>query len=149
MCLILDDNRLFAVSRITSSVDHMKNASCGAATSISKTTAPSSGCPQPFPKHHLSIASVPTVPHCLSAVPRVSSKPGVASLLFHRTLSPSDALQVHSYAAKSMLHKSQHPCTVKPREDLREPDIKPDAMPDSHVPEPNTVEVGYFIHVVC
>uniref|UniRef100_A0A8C2IGX1 [histone H3]-trimethyl-L-lysine(9) demethylase n=1 Tax=Cyprinus carpio TaxID=7962 RepID=A0A8C2IGX1_CYPCA len=87
---------------------------------------PSSACTQSFPKRHLSIASVPAVPHCLSAVPRISTKPGVASLLFHRTLSPSDALQVHSYAARSALCKPQQPSTEKPREDLNESDIKPD-----------------------
>ncbi|XP_056599713.1 lysine-specific demethylase 4A [Triplophysa dalaica] len=134
------DLRLLPVIQSTTSAEHIKNASYGAATSISKTTAPSVGSPQPFPKHNLCIASLPTVPHSLSAMPRVSSKPGVASLLFHRTLSTSDALQVHSYAARSILHKSQHPSTVKPREDLREPDIKPDVMQNSHVPEPNTVE---------
>uniref|UniRef100_A0A8C2D5G2 [histone H3]-trimethyl-L-lysine(9) demethylase n=1 Tax=Cyprinus carpio TaxID=7962 RepID=A0A8C2D5G2_CYPCA len=85
-----------------------------------------SACTQSFPKGHLSIASVPTVPHCLSAMPRISTKPGVASLLFHRTLSPSDALQVHSYAARPVLHKPQQPSIENPREDLSEPDIKPD-----------------------
>uniref|UniRef100_A0A8C2PSB5 [histone H3]-trimethyl-L-lysine(9) demethylase n=1 Tax=Cyprinus carpio TaxID=7962 RepID=A0A8C2PSB5_CYPCA len=61
---------------------------------------PSSACTQSFPKRHLSIASVPAVPHCLSAVPRISTKPGVASLLFHRTLSPSDALQIQEPEAE-------------------------------------------------
>nr|XP_055058576.1 lysine-specific demethylase 4A-like isoform X1 [Misgurnus anguillicaudatus] len=132
------------VVKTASSREHAKDAvrlSCDAATSISKTTTPSSGCLHPFPKHHLTIASVP---HCLSAVPRTSSKPGVASLLFHRTLSPSDALQVHSYAARSMLQKYQHLTTEKPREALKEPDIKPDIKPDvmpkSPAPEPNIVE---------
>ena len=48
--------------------------------------------------------------HSLSAFPRPVSKPGVASLLFHRTLSPSEALQVHSYsvqAAKCHQHNSK------------------------------------------
>ncbi|XP_042573973.1 lysine-specific demethylase 4A isoform X1 [Cyprinus carpio] len=97
---------------------------------------PSSACTQSFPKRHLSIASVPAVPHCLSAVPRISTKPGVASLLFHRTLSPSDALQVHSYAARPVLHKPQQPSIENPREDLSEPDIKPDVRPNT--PQPNT-----------
>ncbi|KAL1280114.1 hypothetical protein QQF64_014714 [Cirrhinus molitorella] len=100
------------------------------------TENPSSVCTQSFPKRHLSIASVPTAPHCLSAVPRISTKPGVASLLFHRTLSPSDALQVHSYAARSVLHKPQQRSTEKPREDLNEPDITPDVRPNT--PQPNT-----------
>lgn len=107
---------------------------------------PSSVCTQSFPKRHLSIASVPTVPHCLSAVPRISTKPGVASLLFHRTLSPSDALQVHSYAARSVPHKHQQPSTEEPREDLNEPDIKPDVRPNT--PQPNT-KVGTYIYLMC
>ncbi|XP_028832632.1 lysine-specific demethylase 4A isoform X1 [Denticeps clupeoides] len=45
--------------------------------------------------------------HCLSVVPRPVSKPGVASLLFHRTLSPTEALQVHSYAARAAPLKTQ------------------------------------------
>uniref|UniRef100_A0A672QVU7 [histone H3]-trimethyl-L-lysine(9) demethylase n=1 Tax=Sinocyclocheilus grahami TaxID=75366 RepID=A0A672QVU7_SINGR len=106
-------------SRSTASREHVREACLSAAN-------PSSASTQSFPKRHLSIASVPTVPHCLSAVPRISTKPGVASLLFHRTLSPSDALQVHSYAARTALHKPQQPSTEKPREDLNEPDIKPD-----------------------
>uniref|UniRef100_A0A8B9RJ58 [histone H3]-trimethyl-L-lysine(9) demethylase n=1 Tax=Astyanax mexicanus TaxID=7994 RepID=A0A8B9RJ58_ASTMX len=60
-------------------------------------SAPSSVCSQALRKNPLSIAAVPTALHCISALPWTSSKPGVASLLFHRTLSPSDALQVHSY----------------------------------------------------
>lgn len=107
---------------------------------------PSSACTQSFPKRHLSIASVPAVPHCLSAVPRISTKPGVASLLFHRTLSPSDALQVHSYAARPVLHKPQQPSIENPREDLSEPDIKPDVRPNT--PQPNT-KVSTYIDIVC
>ncbi|XP_016104953.1 lysine-specific demethylase 4A-like [Sinocyclocheilus grahami] len=116
-------------SRSTASREHVREACLSAAN-------PSSASTQSFPKRHLSIASVPTVPHCLSAVPRISTKPGVASLLFHRTLSPSDALQVHSYAARTALHKPQQPSTEKPREDLNEPDIKPDVRPNT--PQPNT-----------
>ncbi|XP_050990048.1 lysine-specific demethylase 4A [Labeo rohita] len=116
-------------SRSSASGEHVRGTGLSAAN-------PSSVCTQSFPMRHLSIASVPTVPHCLSAVPRISTKPGVASLLFHRTLSPSDALQVHSYAARSALHKPQQPSTEKPREDLSEPDIKPDVRPNT--PQPNT-----------
>ncbi|XP_016412052.1 lysine-specific demethylase 4A-like [Sinocyclocheilus rhinocerous] len=116
-------------SRSPASGEHVR----GAGLSV---TNPFSACTQSFPKRHLSIASVPTVPHCLSAVPRISTKPGVASLLFHRTLSPSDALQVHSYAARSVLYKPQQPSKEKPREDLNESDIKPDVRPNT--PQPNT-----------
>uniref|UniRef100_A0A673JKA0 [histone H3]-trimethyl-L-lysine(9) demethylase n=1 Tax=Sinocyclocheilus rhinocerous TaxID=307959 RepID=A0A673JKA0_9TELE len=122
-------------SRSPASGEHVR----GAGLSV---TNPFSACTQSFPKRHLSIASVPTVPHCLSAVPRISTKPGVASLLFHRTLSPSDALQVHSYAARSVLYKPQQPSKEKPREDLNESDIKPDVRPNT--PQPNT-KVGTYI----
>uniref|UniRef100_A0A672RD04 [histone H3]-trimethyl-L-lysine(9) demethylase n=1 Tax=Sinocyclocheilus grahami TaxID=75366 RepID=A0A672RD04_SINGR len=116
-------------SRSPASGEHVRGAGLSA-------TNPFSACTQSFPKRHLSIASVPTVPHCLSAVPRISTKPGVASLLFHRTLSPSDALQVHSYAARSVLYKPKQPSKEKPREDLNESDIKPDVRPNT--PQPNT-----------
>ncbi|XP_051990242.1 lysine-specific demethylase 4A-like [Xyrauchen texanus] len=132
--------KMLPVSKSTSSREYVKDTSCGAANSIAKTSPPSPVCPQPFPKHHLSIASVPTAPHCLSAVPQISSKPGVASLLFHRTLSPSDALQVHSYAARSTLFRPQHLSTEKPTGDLKEPDTKPDVRPNLHMPEANTVK---------
>uniref|UniRef100_A0A671L0C9 [histone H3]-trimethyl-L-lysine(9) demethylase n=1 Tax=Sinocyclocheilus anshuiensis TaxID=1608454 RepID=A0A671L0C9_9TELE len=69
----------------------------------------------------------------------------VASLLFHRTLSPSDALQVHSYAARSVLYKPQQPSKEKPREDLNESDIKPDVRPNT--PQPNT-KVGTYIDLL-
>ncbi|XP_017351093.1 lysine-specific demethylase 4A isoform X2 [Ictalurus punctatus] len=75
----------------------------------SENAAVTSECPQAPRKSHLSIATVPMASHCLSALPWSSTKPGVASLLFHRTLSPSDALQVHTYAAKATLRKPQHP----------------------------------------
>ncbi len=126
-------------SRNTASGEHVMAAGLRA-------TNVSSACTQSFPKRHLSIASVPTVPHCLSAVPRISTKPGVASLLFHRTLSSSDALQVHSYAARSVPHKPQQPSTEGPREDLNEPDIKPDVRPNT--PQPNT-KVGTYIDLMC
>ncbi|XP_039532600.1 lysine-specific demethylase 4A isoform X2 [Pimephales promelas] len=112
------------------------------ANPVTETTSLSSACVQSFPKRHLSIASVPTVPHCLSAVPRISTKPGVASLLFHRTLSPSDALQVHSYATKPALCKPEKPRTEKLREELREelkePDVQLDVRPNTQTPQPNT-----------
>ncbi|XP_051554735.1 lysine-specific demethylase 4A [Myxocyprinus asiaticus] len=132
--------KMLPVSKSTAFGERVKDTSCGAANSIGKTSPPSPVCPQPFPKHHLSIASVPTVPHCLSAVPRISSKPGVASLLFHRTLSPSDALQVHSYAARSTVYKPSHLSTEKPTGVLKEPDTKPDVRPNLHMPEANTVQ---------
>ncbi|XP_062843618.1 lysine-specific demethylase 4A isoform X2 [Trichomycterus rosablanca] len=63
-------------------------------------SVPSVAWPRVLKKCQLSIATIPMAPQSLSALSRSPSKPGVASLLFHRTLSPSDALQVHTYAAK-------------------------------------------------
>ncbi|KAK3513381.1 hypothetical protein QTP70_014208 [Hemibagrus guttatus] len=83
--------------------DHSKSAAC-----IKSDAEVTAACPQGPKKSHLSIATIPMASHCLSALPWTSSKPGVASLLFHRTLSPSDALQVHTYAAKATLCKP-HP----------------------------------------
>ncbi|XP_052469805.1 lysine-specific demethylase 4A isoform X1 [Carassius gibelio] len=116
-------------SRSISSGKHVRGAGSSA-------TNPFSACTESFPKRHLSIASVPTASHCLSAMPRTSTKAGVASLLFHRTLSPSDALQVHTYAARSVLYEPQQPSTEEPREDLNESDIQPDVRPNT--PQPNT-----------
>uniref|UniRef100_A0A8B9RJ64 [histone H3]-trimethyl-L-lysine(9) demethylase n=1 Tax=Astyanax mexicanus TaxID=7994 RepID=A0A8B9RJ64_ASTMX len=70
-----------------------KSISCIKSDSAVLSSAPSSVCSQALRKNPLSIAAVPTALHCISALPWTSSKPGVASLLFHRTLSPSDALQ--------------------------------------------------------
>ncbi|XP_026887784.2 lysine-specific demethylase 4A [Electrophorus electricus] len=90
----------------------------------------SAACLQPLRKNHLSIATMPTAAHCLSAVPWASSKPGVASLLFHRTLSPSDALQVHSYAARPVFRKAPSPCLEDNGRGDAQPDTEPDAKPD-------------------
>ncbi|XP_072524635.1 lysine-specific demethylase 4A isoform X3 [Salminus brasiliensis] len=95
------------------------------------TSAPSSVCPQPLRKNHLTIATVPTALHCLSALPWTSSKPGVASLLFHRTLSPSDALQVHSYAARMTVCKPQAPSVEDRVKSEPEPDTEPEDLKPS------------------
>lgn len=87
--------------------DRSENAVCIKSENAGVTSAVM--CPQALRKSHLSISTIPMAPHCLSALPWTSSKPGVASLLFHRTLSPSDALQVHTYAAKATLCKPQPP----------------------------------------
>ncbi|XP_076837589.1 lysine-specific demethylase 4A [Brachyhypopomus gauderio] len=121
-------------------------------------TGPASGCPHPLRKTHLSIATVPAAAHCLSAVPWASSKPGVASLLFHRTLSSSDALQVHSYAARPVLPKAPPPSQQDSgRDDVEqdaeqdteqdveqdsetEPDTEPDAKPDQELDDESSGE---------
>ncbi|KAG9278848.1 lysine-specific demethylase 4A [Astyanax mexicanus] len=102
-----------------------KSISCIKSDSAVLSSAPSSVCSQALRKNPLSIAAVPTALHCISALPWTSSKPGVASLLFHRTLSPSDALQVHSYAAKMTVCTPQTPRV----EDLK-PEPEPDTGPD-------------------
>lgn len=140
--------KMHPVSRSPASGECVRGAGFSAADLVTETTSLSSACTQSFPKRHLSIASVPTVPHCLSAVPRISTKPGVASLLFHRTLSPSDALQVQSYAAKSALCKPEQSRTEKLREELKEPDIQLNVRPNTQTPQPNT-EVGNCIVLVC
>lgn len=88
---------------------HSESAVCVKTEDAAVTSTSDVMCPRAQRKGHLSIATVPMAPHCLSALPWTSSKPGVASLLFHRTLSPSDALQVHTYAAKATLCKPQLP----------------------------------------
>lgn len=122
--------------------DWVKSTGFVKVDNTSVTSTLSSVCPQPLRKNHLSIATVPTASHCLSALPWTSSKPGVASLLFHRTLSPSDALQVHSYAAKTSICK---PATLSikgvSKFDL-EPDIKPDLEPKVETPASDTVKVS-------
>ncbi|KAG7456674.1 hypothetical protein MATL_G00238390 [Megalops atlanticus] len=50
-------------------------------------------------------------------------KPGVASLLFHRTLSPTDALHVHSYA------KGDHCGERSPRKEERRPETEASKPP--------------------
>lgn len=101
-------------------------------------TTPSLVCPDAMKKCQLSIATMPIAPQSLSALSRNTSKPGVASLLFHRTLSPSDALQVHTYAAK-MAGSTSNTFKKEERSDS-ESDPVPDLMP-SEVMELNTVRV--------
>ncbi|XP_029929652.1 lysine-specific demethylase 4A-like isoform X2 [Myripristis murdjan] len=69
-----------------------------------KTRAPAISSQSQSRNGHLSVA-VP--PAWTEAAAQPARKMGVASLLFHRTLSPKDALQVHSYT----LEKRQQPHT--------------------------------------
>ncbi|TRY85253.1 hypothetical protein DNTS_003557 [Danionella cerebrum] len=117
----------------SSCADSIEHASCGDVQDPTRSLE----CSQPFPKHHLSIASIPSVPHSMSALPRPSTKPGVASLLFHRTLDSSDALQVHSYAAKSLLSQPQQASPEKPREDVKVEEVKLEEGPNTVTPPPN------------
>ncbi|XP_067330609.1 lysine-specific demethylase 4A isoform X2 [Channa argus] len=69
-----------------------------------KTRAPAISSQSQTRNGHLSISVAPT---WTDATARPARKMGVASLLFHRTLSPKDTLQVHSYS----LEKHQQPHT--------------------------------------
>ncbi|XP_030630394.1 lysine-specific demethylase 4A [Chanos chanos] len=132
------------------SLSVVKTASQDTVQTIPTTASNLSGVyPQPVRKTHLSIATVPTNPHSLSAFPRPVSKPGVASLLFHRTLSPTDALQVHSYAARTALSRPRPPSAEVTRSPDAEPDIgpheeqdsKPDQQPKTEMTELDTDEL--------
>lgn len=103
----------------------------------SVTLASATACPQGMKKGYLSIATVPMAPHCLSALPWTSSKPGVASLLFHRTLSPSDALQGHTYAAKATLRKPQPPRVQDYRKSESESEPTHELKHGADTPEPD------------
>ncbi|MCJ8745296.1 hypothetical protein PDJAM_G00128700 [Pangasius djambal] len=118
--------------------DRSESAVCVKSENAAVTSGSAAACPQVQRKGHLSIATIPMAPHCLSALPWTSSKPGVASLLFHRTLSPSDALQVHTYAAKATLRKPQPPRVQDFRKSDSEseseptPELKPSADTPDH-----------------
>ncbi|XP_029308850.1 lysine-specific demethylase 4A-like isoform X2 [Cottoperca gobio] len=69
-----------------------------------KTRAPAISSQSQPRNGHLSVSAAPS---WTEATTQPSRKMGVASLLFHRTLSPKDALQVHGYN----LEKQQQPHT--------------------------------------
>lgn len=69
-----------------------------------KTRAPAISSQSQTRNGHLSVSAAPT---WTEATAQPARKMGVASLLFHRTLSPKDTLQVHSYT----LEKQQQPHT--------------------------------------
>lgn len=69
-----------------------------------KTRAPAISSQSQPRNGHMSVLSVPT---WTEAAAQPARKMGVASLLFHRTLSPKDTLQVHSYT----LEKQRQPHT--------------------------------------
>ncbi|CAJ1071846.1 lysine-specific demethylase 4A isoform X2 [Xyrichtys novacula] len=80
------------------------NGDSGRPPHYTKTRAPAiSSLSQPR-NGHLSVSVAPSWSDSTTTPAR---KMGVASLLFHRTLSPKDTLQVHSYT----LEKQQHPHT--------------------------------------
>lgn len=80
------------------------NSDVGRLPHYTKTRAPAISSQSQARNGHLSVSVVPT---WSEATTQPARKMGVASLLFHRTLSPKDTLHVHSYT----LEKQQQPHT--------------------------------------
>nr|XP_046264252.1 lysine-specific demethylase 4A isoform X3 [Scatophagus argus] len=80
------------------------NSEMGRLPHYTKTRAPAISSQSQPRNGHLSVSAAPT---WTDAAAQPARKMGVASLLFHRTLSPKDILQVHSYT----LDKQQQPHT--------------------------------------
>ncbi|XP_070700542.1 lysine-specific demethylase 4A-like isoform X1 [Pempheris klunzingeri] len=80
------------------------NSDVGRPPHYTKTRAPAISSQSQPRNGHLSVSVAPA---WSEATAQPARKMGVASLLFHRTLSPKDALQVHSYT----LEKQQQPHT--------------------------------------
>ncbi|XP_071382980.1 LOW QUALITY PROTEIN: lysine-specific demethylase 4A-like [Centroberyx affinis] len=80
------------------------NSDIGRPPHYAKTRAPAISSQSQARNGHLSAAVAPT---WTEATAQPARKMGVASLLFHRTLSPKDTLQVHSYT----LEKQRQPHT--------------------------------------
>ncbi|KAF7669830.1 hypothetical protein LDENG_00120120 [Lucifuga dentata] len=75
----------------------------GRSPHYTKTRAPAISAQSQPRNGHLSVAVTPTWTETTTQPAR---KMGVASLLFHRTLSPKDALQVHSYTSEKQQQQS-------------------------------------------
>lgn len=73
----------------------LTHAEVGRPPHYTKTRAPAISTQSSPRNGHLSVSAVPT---WMDNAAQPARKMGVASLLFHRTLCPKDALQVHSYA---------------------------------------------------
>lgn len=82
----------------------LSNSDAGRPPHYTKTRAPAISSQSQAKNGHLSVSVTPT---WTEATAQPARKMGVASLLFHRTLSPKDTLQVHSYT----LEKHQQPHT--------------------------------------
>ncbi|XP_039999500.1 lysine-specific demethylase 4A-like isoform X2 [Xiphias gladius] len=80
------------------------NSDGGRPPHYTKTRAPAISSQSQARNGHLSVSVAPT---WTEATAQPARKMGVASLLFHRTLSPKDTLQVHSYT----LEKQRQPHT--------------------------------------
>lgn len=70
-----------------------------------KTRAPAISTQSSPRNGHLSVSAAPT---WMDNAAQPARKMGVASLLFHRTLCPKDALQVHSYAVERQQQQQPH-----------------------------------------
>lgn len=70
-----------------------------------KTRAPAISSQSQHRNGHLSISATPM---WTDSTAQPTRKMGVASLLFHRTLSPKDALQVQSYTLEKQQQQQQH-----------------------------------------
>lgn len=69
-----------------------------------KTRAPAISCQSQHRNGHLSVSATPM---WTDSTAQPARKMGVASLLFHRTLSPKDALQVQSYTLEKKQQQQQ------------------------------------------
>lgn len=76
---------------------------------ITSTTTPASSilaqAQQSLRNGHVTVAALPNRTGATTQTARPTLKLGVASLLFHKTLSPKEALQVHSYARENQQHQ--------------------------------------------
>ncbi|XP_075877123.1 lysine-specific demethylase 4A isoform X2 [Nelusetta ayraudi] len=84
----------------------LTHAEVGRPPHYTKTRAPAISTQSSPRNGHLSVSAAPT---WMDNATQPARKMGVASLLFHRTLCPKDALQVHSYAVeRQQQHQLPH-----------------------------------------
>lgn len=86
----------------------LSHAEVGRPPHYTKTRAPAISTQSSPRNGHLSVSAAPT---WMDNAAQPARKMGVASLLFHRTLCPKDALQVHSYAVGRQQQQQQQPHT--------------------------------------
>lgn len=82
----------------------LTHAEVGRPPHYTKTRAPAISTQSSPRNGHLSVSAAPT---WMDNAAQPARKMGVASLLFHRTLCPKDALQVHSYAVGRQQQQQQ------------------------------------------
>ncbi|XP_061588624.1 lysine-specific demethylase 4A isoform X2 [Cololabis saira] len=101
--LVVTPTKLTLMDPFHRSLTH-SNSDGGRTPHYTKTRAPAISSQSNHRNGHLSVSVTPT---WTDAAAQPVRKMGVASLLFHRTLSPKDTLQVHSYT----LEKQRQPHT--------------------------------------